>query len=132
MGDTAGEIEAIKRTVQKYIDGIALSDVGLVAEAFHPDASMSGHFSNGFRISPASTIVTYMGKLPPTSEHSPHFRGRILDVRCDGTMATATIAEDQLQGKDFITHFHLHKVDSRWRITAKATYAQDPKLPRTD
>lgn len=132
MSQTASEIEAIKHTVQKYIDGIARSDVSLVAEAFHPDASMSGHFSNGFRISPASTIVAYMGKIPPTSEHSPHFKGRILNVQCEGTLATATIAENQLQGKDFITHFHLHKVDSQWRITAKATYAADPKLPRTD
>jgi len=84
---------------------------------------MSGHFSNGFRNSPASSIVGYMQRLPPTSVHSPHFKGRILDVRCDGTMARVTIAEEQLQGKNFVTHFHLHKVDSTWRITAKATFA---------
>jgi hypothetical protein len=130
MAENPAEIDAIRRTVQKYIDGIAHSDVGLVAEAFHPDASMSGHFSNGFRVSPASSVVAYMKKLPPTSEHSPKFRGRILHVRCDGTLATATIAEDQLQGKDFITHFHLHKVDSHWLITAKATYAADPTPAR--
>jgi hypothetical protein len=123
MSQSASEIDDIKSTVQKYIDGIAHSDVNLMAEAFHPDASMSGHFSNGFRISPASSIMAYMKKLPPTAEHSPQFKGRILNVQCDGTMATATIAEDGLQGKNFITHFHLHKVDSTWRITAKATYA---------
>ncbi len=120
---TSEEIPAISATVQKYIDGIARGDPALLAEAFHPDATMSGHFSNGFRVSPASSIVAYMQKLPPTSVHSPNFKGRILDVRCDGTMATATIAEDQLQGKNFTTHFQLHKVNSQWLITAKATYA---------
>lgn len=121
------DIAAIETTVYKYIDGIAQSKPDLVAESFHPDAAMTrvadGEISFMPRCGPH--IAEFMKSIPPTSEHSPNFKGRITDVRLFGTMASVEIAEDQLQGKDMKTFFQLHKGSRGWLITAKATWAPD-------
>lgn len=122
------EREAIEATVRKYIDGLAGSRPDLLAEAFHPQATMTGHFGGEYYVTPERAgqhIANFMRTLPPTAEHSPNFKGRIISVVQHGTMAAVEIAEDQLQGKDMKTFFHLHKIDGRWLITSKATWAAE-------
>ncbi|MGH8247653.1 MAG: nuclear transport factor 2 family protein [Gammaproteobacteria bacterium] len=129
------EYDAVSATISKYIDGIIKSDTQLIREAFHSQAGMSGHFpapdrpgAKAFAIVPAAeTIVSYMNSVPPTRQTSPNFQGRILAIDLFDTVASATIAERNLEGSDFLTYFHLHKVDGRWQITAKATYSQPAK-----
>ncbi len=65
-----------------------------------------------------------MNNIPPISETSPDFAGRIVSVEQKDTMATAVIAEDRLEGLNFVTYFHLHKVDGTWLISSKATYGE--------
>jgi len=123
----ASEREAIAATVQKYIDGIANSSPDVLREAFHADAVMTGYFGDSYMVTQnaGEMIAAFMDAMPPTSEHSPNFQGRILSIVQHGTMAAAEIAEDQLQGKDMKTFFHLHKIDGRWQIVAKATWAPE-------
>jgi uncharacterized protein (TIGR02246 family) len=117
--DEHSEIHAV---VQGYIDALADSDTTKMASAFHPDATISGDFGNGVQVSRvADTVVAYMKTLPPTTVHSPKFKGRVLSVLQVGNHASAVIEEDELQGMNFTTFFHLHKVGGQWKITAKAT-----------
>ena len=119
------EQDAIEACIQKYIDGIAQHNAELVAEAFHPQAILSSHYEDEFSIVPAAkTIVDYMKSIPPISESSPDFAGRVISVDQKETMATAIIGEDGLEGLNFITYFHLHRVDGTWLITSKATYGE--------
>ena len=125
MSSRAPDQNAIERTIRKYIDGIAKHDTDLVADAFHPQAILSSHRGDNFSIVPAAeTIVNYMKRITPIAESSPDFTGRILSVDQKDTMATAIIAEDALEGLNFITYFHLHKVNDTWLITSKATYGE--------
>ena len=125
MSSRTQDQDAIETTIQKYIDGIAKHDAELVAEAFHPQAIMSSHRGDDFSIVPAAeTIVNYMKTIPPVYETSPDFAGRIISVDQKDTMATAIIAEDALEGLNFTTYFHLHKVKGEWLITSKATYGE--------
>lgn len=125
MSSRAPDQNAIERTIRKYIDGIAKHDTDLVADAFHPQAILSSHRGDNFSIVPAAeTIVNYMKRITPIAESSPDFTGRILSVDQKDTMATAIIAEDALEGLNFITYFHLHKVNGTWLITSKATYGE--------
>jgi|ETNmetMinimDraft_25_1059894.scaffolds.fasta_scaffold142670_1 hypothetical protein len=125
MTNNAQDREAIVATIQKYMDGVAQSNTDFIAEAFHPQATMSGHFGEEFLIVPAAEdIIEYMKSVPPTSETSPNYSNRIVSIEQTGTMAQATIMELQLEGMDFTTHFQLHLVEGNWLITAKATYAQ--------
>jgi Putative lumazine-binding len=114
---------AIQQTVMRYINGIAQSNPDAVASAFHPKATMTGHFGGTFKVveEAGKHIADYMRSIQPTSVHSPQFKGSILSVTQEANMATVSIAEDQLQGHDMRSFFHLHKVDGKWLITAKAT-----------
>lgn len=119
------EQDAIEACIQKYIDGIAQDNSDLVAEAFHPQGTMSIHKGPEFAILPAAeSIVEYMKNTPPISETSPDFTGRILSLEQKGPMATVIIAEDALEGLNFTTYFHVHKVDGTWLITSKSTYGE--------
>jgi len=125
MTDRAPDQDAIEACIQKYVDGIAQHDTDLVTEAFHPQAIMSSHNEDKFEIVPAAeSIVEYMKTIPPITESSPDFAGRIISIDQKETMATAIIGEDGLEGMNFVTYFHLHKVDGEWLITSKATYGE--------
>jgi len=117
------ERAAIEQVVMRYINGIAKSDPHLVESAFHPRATMTGHFGGKFEVvqEAGKYIADYMRKIEPTSVHSPKFRGSILNVTQAAQTADVAIAEDQLQGHDMRSFFQLHKVDGQWLITAKAT-----------
>jgi hypothetical protein len=119
------ERQGIEKTINKYIDGIAQTDPELVAEAFHPQAIMTSHRGDVFGVVPAAdTIVSYMRNIPPIAESSPDFKGRIVSIEQKASMATAIIVEEKLEGLNFTTYFHLHKVDGTWLITSKATYGE--------
>jgi hypothetical protein len=114
---------AIEEVVMRYINGIAESKPDMVASAFHADATMTGHFGGKFQtVQHAGThIANFMRSIEPTSVHSPNFKGSISSVEQAAQMASVTIAENQLQGHDMRSFFHLHKIDGKWQITAKAT-----------
>lgn len=125
MNSSTGDRKEIEACIQKYFDGIAQHNSALVAEPFHPQAIMSMHRGDDFMIVPATeTMVEYMKSIPPIQETSPDFGGRILSIEQKDTMATAIVAEDKLEGLNFTTYFHLHKVDGEWLITSKATYGE--------
>ena len=106
MSSEAKDKEAILIPVQKYIDAVLQSNPDLIAEAFHTDATMSIYFGDDVSVVPAiDTIVSYMKSVPPTSESSPKFAGRILSVERAGKMASVKIAEDELEGMNFTTFF---------------------------
>lgn len=123
----APEAAAIAATVQKYIDGIANSDPDLLKTAFHPQATMTGYFNGEYAVVPEAGefIANFMRSIPPTSEHSPNFNGKIKSITQHGTLANVAIEEDQLQAKDMKTFFILHKVGGEWLIASKGTWAPD-------
>ena len=123
MNSNVQDKDAIEATIQKYVDGIARHDMDLITSAFHPQAIMSSHNGNDFSVVPAAeTIVNYLQNITPIAESSPDFACQIISLDQKETMATAIIAENALEGLNFTTYFHLHKVDDVWLITSKATY----------
>lgn len=125
MNDNVKDEAAISAAVQKYIDGVASDDSDLVASAFHPQATMTGHFNGEFAVIPnaGQFIADYMKSSPPVAESSPDLSSSIDSIDQAGTVAQAKISERGLEGANFTTYFHLHQVDGEWIIAAKATYA---------
>lgn len=129
------EYDAVAAAISKYIEGIATSNTKLLREVLHPEATMSGHFpvpdrpgTKAFAILPAAdALCSYLESVPPVSETSPNFQGRIVAIDLYDTVASVTIAERNLEGEDFVTYFHVHKVDGRWVIASKATYGRPTK-----
>lgn len=117
------EEQAIRKTINGYIDAIKLTQPERMKEVFHPDATISREKPDGFLISanPGDAIANYMRSVPPTVETSPDFAGEIRSIDRAGDIAAVRIVEKKLEGRDFNTFFLLHKVDGRWLITSKAT-----------
>lgn len=114
----------ITAVIQKYIDAIAQSRPADMPKIFHPQAIMAAQINGDLNVTAGGVgdfIAEYMSKVPPTSESSPNFRGRILSVKHHGDIAAVEAAEDQLEGKDMKTFFLLNKVKGAWIVTAKAT-----------
>ncbi|WP_434694912.1 nuclear transport factor 2 family protein [Pseudomonas sp. Z1-14] len=121
LSQDEAEVTAV---VQKYIDAIALTRPSDMIEVFHPQALMAAQFGGRLAITAGKVgemIVDYMSKLPPTFEHSPNFKGRVLSVKIHSDIAAVELAEDQLEGGDMKTFFLLNKTDGDWIVTAKAT-----------
>jgi hypothetical protein len=120
----ADESAEIRSVIQAYIDSIKHNTPDRMPEIFHPAASMSRHGGDGrflVTTNPGADIQRYMKSVPPTLETSPNFDGEIVEVNQVGNMASGWIREHNLEGLNFNTFFHLHKVDGTWVITAKAT-----------
>lgn len=119
------ETALVEAAVKAYVDGIIASDAEKVRAAFHPDAVMTGHFGGEFMVIPKAGdfIADYMAKIPPTSEHSPDYAGRIVGTEQFDTLARVTLEENQLEGKDMRTVLILHKVGGTWTIASKGTWA---------
>lgn len=115
---------AITAVVQKYIDAIGQTRPKDMLEVFHPQALMAAQFGGQLGITAGKVgemIIDYMSKFPPTAEHSPNFKGRILSIKIHSDIAAVELAEDQLEGSDMKTFFLLNKTDGNWIVTAKAT-----------
>ncbi|MGE4340382.1 MAG: nuclear transport factor 2 family protein [Pigmentiphaga sp.] len=117
------EKTAIAATLEAYAEAIRNTDPNTMKKVFHPDAIISRHRPDGFVISvnPGELIGTYMQSAAPTSETSPNFSAEIISIQQAGDLAAAHMIERELEGKNFDTFFHLHKVDGQWVITSKAT-----------
>ncbi len=115
---------AITAVIQKYLDAIAKTRPADMLEVFHPQAIMAAQIDGQLHVTAGAVgemIAGYMSKLPPTTESSPNFRGRILSIKQHGDIAAVEAAEDQLEGKDMKTFFLLNKVNGAWLVTSKAT-----------
>ena len=122
------EHEAVQATLNGYVDIVASGNAGFVPVVFHPQALISGYaFPPGgppqgvFVVVPAvSGLIEYLKTARPVKETSPRYRARIAAIEVIGTLATATILEESLEGRDFVSHFHLHRVEDKWLITSKS------------
>lgn len=121
------EHEAVEAVLQGYIQCVANSDTDLAAKVFHPKATLSGylHVPDGpkdgvFILENAvELLTTYMKDAPPVTQSSPNYAGRIISTEIIDRLAVAVVVEESLEGRDFINHFQLQKVDGKWLITSK-------------
>lgn len=126
------EHEAVETVVQKYIECVGNSNVALVGEIFHPKGTLSGYLvvpggpeEGSFFIENAVQLLSqYMKDAPPTSESSPNYSGKIISTEVIGRLAIAVVVEEGLEGRDFVNHFQLQKVDGRWYITSKVLVSE--------
>lgn len=118
------EEAAIHAVLQAYVDAIRDHKPEKMLELFDRGATMSRIQPDGtlhITTDPGTSIGNYMRTIRPIPETCPNFTGRILTISRVGDMAMAWVQEDDLEGKDYNTFAHLHKVGGRWLITAKAT-----------
>ena len=111
------DINGIRACVQKYIDGSARGDADLLAEAFHPDASMYGYFGGQLMAVPIAEFFAVAKQSGPAGDD---YRAEVQSVAIEGTAAVATLVEENYLAHDFVDYFSLLKIDGEWKIVNKS------------
>ena len=117
----SAETEAIRETLQYYLDGHATGEADIMAQAFHPSARLQWISDGEVSI---RSLESYLSRMSggPADDESQRER-RISMVEYEGTAAVARIELDY-PGALFIDYMQLLKVDGRWLIVNKIFHVE--------
>lgn len=100
------EIEKVKETIQKYIDG-ANGDLKVLKEAYNEKALI-----NGAPIEALFRSVEHYGET--------HATARIDYLDISGIAGVAKVIVEDWHGRDYVEYLQLLKENGRWTIISKA------------
>ena len=115
------EYDAIARTVQHYIDGAKSGRGDDMKPAFHPDATIFGHFGSDLVAGPIQLLFDWNDENGPATD----VQTRIASVEVHGTIACVRLETDNWTGHRYTDLFTLLKVDGRWQIMNKLFHLHD-------
>ena len=111
-----GEVEAVRRALDFYLEGHATGQASAFARAFHPESKLffnrDGKFS---QLTSAEYIARAPGK-PADDEAQRKRRVDFIDVTGDAAVAKLTL---DYPGVTLTDYMSLVKVDGEWRIVNK-------------
>ncbi len=121
MSDVAMQItddEAIRRTIQQYVDGGISGRGADMQPAFHDQATIFGYIGPDLLAGPIQGLFDWNDENGPAAG----LEARIANIDIEGTVATARIELDNWTGHRFTDFFTLLKVDGDWKIMNKVFY----------
>jgi hypothetical protein len=120
MNTSIAELEAIRKTVNKYGDGITNGDIALLRSAFHPKAMMYGNSGDSTLIVEIEGLFTYVAaqEAPVTTGEQHRYQITKLDVA--GNAASVEMVQENCYGVNYINYFQLLKIEGQWLIVSKA------------
>lgn len=110
--------EAIRRTIQQYVDGGISGRGADMKPAFHDQATIFGYIGPDLFAGPIQGLFDWNDGNGPAAE----LQARIASIDIEGTAATARIELDNWTGHRFTDFFTLLKVDGEWKIMNKVFY----------
>lgn len=110
--------EAIRRTIQQYIDGGISGRGADMKPAFHDQATIFGYIGPDLFAGPIQGLFDWNNGNGPAAG----LQARIASIDIEGTAATARIELDNWTGHRFTDFFTLLKVDGEWKIMNKVFY----------
>jgi len=120
MTSTNPEREAVRKTIQQYIDGSYSGDVEKLRSTFHPKALMSGYLQGQLLIGDPEPFFADMEKNPSMSETGVPYKAEIESINVAGQVASVTLLETGFfRGMNFTNYFHLLKDEGEWKIISK-------------
>lgn len=110
--------EAIRRTIQQYVDGGISGRGADMKPAFHDQATIFGYIGPDLFAGPIQGLFDWNDGNGPAAG----LQARIANIDIEGTVATARIELDNWTGHRFTDFFTLLKVDGEWKIMNKVFY----------
>jgi hypothetical protein len=110
--------EAIRRTIQQYVDGGISGRGADMKPAFHDQATIFGYIGTDLFAGPIQGLFDWNDENGPAAE----LAAEIANIDIEGTVATARIELDNWTGHRFTDFFTLLKVDGVWKIMNKVFY----------
>ncbi|MDI9897455.1 nuclear transport factor 2 family protein [Rhodococcus sp. IEGM 1381] len=109
------EYTAVVKTLSKYLESCAKADSSIMQPAFHPDAAMFTVGESGVTRAPIQALFDGIDNdFTPSTPNSA-----IVTVDIVGTVASARVDSDNLDGFRFSDFFHLLEANGEWQIVAK-------------
>ena len=117
------EYDAVVKTVQTYVDGLAAGDNNILRQAFHKDATMYGFTAdNNLLGGPIENLYGYVDSVGK----APDVKARLDVLGITPTTAVVKVDMEKDAGGFNYTDYHtLIKLDNKWTIIGKTfhTYA---------
>jgi hypothetical protein len=124
------DYDAISKVIHTYIEGAKNGDVGLLREAFHPEARLFGAMKDGTRYDLDMKKFFKDSAAMPLNSHGGHYRARLVSVQQFGPSAVAILAEDGCWGAvSFVDIFSLNQINGGWTIVNKTFTHTGGKAP---
>lgn len=109
------EYDAIRKTIQYYLDGARSGRGADMRPAFHEQATVFGYVGPDLFAGPIQGLFDWNDGNGPATE----MEARIASIEVHGTVAVARLEIDNWTGHRFTDLFTLLKVDGAWRIMNK-------------
>lgn len=119
MSQPQSDLQSITETVQRYFDGMYHRDVGLLRNAFHPQACLFGHLQGKFVHVSAEQWFEAVRSRPVPAESGEPYDMKIVSTDVTADVATVKVAE-LYRGLRFTDYLTLVKTDGAWLIVNKA------------
>jgi hypothetical protein len=118
MSQNKNDLEQIRQTVQLYFDGMYLSDVTQLKQAFHPAAFLMGYFEGNFAHIPLTNWLEMVEKTPAPSKNGEAYDMKIVSIDITETVAVVKVADLYL-GLRFTDYLSLVNTGDSWVIVNK-------------
>ena len=109
------DYDAIRATLQHYVDGAMTGEGARMKPAFHEEATIYGHVGSDFFAGPIQKLYDWNDANGPATE----LQARIVSIDLVGTVASARVESDNWTGLRFTDFFNLLKIDGQWKIMNK-------------
>lgn len=129
MNTSIAEFEAVRKTVNKYGEGITNGDIGLLRSAFHPKAMMYGCNGDSVMMVEIEGLFAYVAAQEAPVTTGEQHRCTITKIDIAGQAASAEVVQENCYGVDYVNYFQLLKMEGQWLIVSKAYDAVKVKQP---
>jgi hypothetical protein len=109
------DYDAIKATIQHYIDGAIAGKGALMQPGFHADATIYGYVGPELFAGPIRNLYDWNDSNGPATG----LIARIVSIDLVETIASVRLESDNWTGHRFTDFFTLLKMDGQWKIMNK-------------
>ncbi len=110
--------EAIRRTIQQYVNGGISGRGADMKPAFHDQATIFGYIGPDLFAGPIQGLFDWNDENGPALDMKPN----IAKIDIEGTIATVRLELDNWTGHRFTDMFTLLKAEGEWKIISKVFY----------
>jgi hypothetical protein len=114
VGASFDDYAAVAAVLDAYLGGARAGDVGRLAGAFHPAATIHGRLRGELISGPTKLLFDAVAANPPRA-----VRGQVTDITVSGTAATARMELLDWNGVRYTDLFVLLKAPGGWQIVTK-------------
>jgi hypothetical protein len=116
----AEEVEAIRRVVTDYLEGMIYGQAERLQGAMHPLCMQAGHYKGNYEFFSRDAFIEALKSEKMEAPGTP-YKAQIISIDVTGDVAVAKVNDDCF-GTSFTDYLTLIKDDGRWQIVMKAFF----------